>query len=225
MEVIKAIKFKYHGDFSELFRDFRKMIEFCIDKALELGVTSYAKLRKAVYEEWKQRWYPKYHTHYCHSACKIATAILKNFRKRRRKGLTDKDKPEVKKDFVKLEEMLFKFEGDRVKIATSPRKWITVNLVVGEYQQRFVEAWKRGKLDVGEIIVKRDFIVIPFKKEVEFKKIKAVMTIDINEKNVTYSIFDERREVAKTVRLDIYKVKRIHDEHSKKREKIQKKTC
>ena len=55
MEVIKAIKFKYHGDFSELFRDFRKMIEFCIDKALELGVTSYAKLRKAVYEEWKQR--------------------------------------------------------------------------------------------------------------------------------------------------------------------------
>jgi len=48
------------------------------------------------------------------------------------------------------------------------------------------------------------------------------MTIDINEKNVTYSIFDER-EVIKTVRLDIYKVKRIHDEHSKKREKIQKK--
>lgn len=110
------------------------MIVFCIDKALKLGITSYAKLRKAVYDEWKRRWYPKYHTHYCHSACNIAIAILKNFRERKRKGLTDKEKPEIKRDFVKLEEMLFKFEGDKVKIVTSPKNWITVNLVIGEYQ-------------------------------------------------------------------------------------------
>lgn len=145
MEVIKAIKFKYHGNLNEMFRDFREMIEFCIDKALEHGITSYAKLRKTIYEEWKRRWHPKYHTHYCHSACKIATAILKKFRKRKRKGLTNKDKPEVKKDFIKLEEMLFKFEGNRIKIATSPRNWITVNLVIGEYQQRFVDAWKKKR--------------------------------------------------------------------------------
>jgi len=48
MEVIKAVKFKYHGDFDELFKDFRGMLEFCIDKALKLGITSYAKLRKAI---------------------------------------------------------------------------------------------------------------------------------------------------------------------------------
>ena len=223
MEVIKAVKFKYYGDLNELFKDFREMIVFCIDEALKFGITSYAKLRKAVYDEWKRRWYPKYHTHYCHSACKIVTTILKNFRKRKRKGLTDKEKPEIKRDFVKLEEMLFKFEGDKVKIVTSPRNWITVNLVVGEYQREFIETWKRGELDVGELIIKRDYIIIPFKKKIKFKDTKAVMTIDINEKNVTYSIFDEKGDVIKTVRLDIYKVKRIHDEHSKKREKIQKK--
>ncbi len=223
MEIIKTVKFKYHGNFAELFKDFKDMIEFCIDKALELGISSYAKLRKAVYGEWKRRWYPKYHTHYCHSACKIAMAILKNFRKRKRKGLTDKDKPEVRKNFVKLEEMLFKFEGDRVKITTSPRNWITVDLAVGEYQREFIEAWKRGELDAGELIIKRDCIIVPFKKKVEFKDTKTVMTIDINEKNVTYSIFNENGEVIKTVRLDIYKVKRIHDEHSNKRGKIQKK--
>ena len=223
MEVVKAVKFKYYGNFDELFRDFREMIEFCIDKALEFGVTSYAKLRKAVYEEWKQKWYPKYHTHYCHSACKIATAILKNFRKRKKKGLTDKDKPEVKKDFVKLEEMLFKFEGNRIRIVTAPRKYIVVDLALGEYQRKFIEAWEKGELEIGEIIIKRDFIVIPFKRKVEIKNAKTVMTIDINEKNVTYSIFNENGEVIKTVRLDIYKVKRNHDEHSKKREKIQRK--
>jgi len=221
MEVIKSVKFKYYGNFDELFRDFRKMIEFCIDKALELDITSYAKLRRAIYEEWKRKWYPKYHTHYCHSACKTATAILKNFRKRKRKRLTDKDKPEVKKDFVKLEEMLFKFEGDKIKIVISPRNWVTLNLVVREYQRKFVEAWEKGELDIGEIIIKRDIIVIPFKRKVEIKNAKTVMTMDINEKNVTYSIFDENGEVIKTIRLDIYKVKRIHDEYSKKREKIQ----
>ena len=56
MEVIKAGKFKYQGDFCELFNDFKEMIEFCIEKALELNITSYAKLRKAIYEEWKRKW-------------------------------------------------------------------------------------------------------------------------------------------------------------------------
>ena len=41
------------------------------------------------------------------------------------------------------------------------------------------------------------------------------MTIDINEKNITYSIFDNNGNVIKTVRLDIYKVKRIHDEEKR----------
>ncbi len=222
-KVIKSVKFRYHGSFDELFRDFREMIEFCIDKALELNITSYAKLRKAVYEEWKKRWYPKYHTHYCHSSCRIATAILKNFRKRKRKGLAYKNKPEIKKEFIKLEEMLFEFGGDRVKIVTSPRKWITVNLVIAEYHRTFIEAWKRGELDIGEIIIKKDFVIIPFKKIFKPRETTATMTIDINEKNVTYSIFDKDGKVIKTVRLDIYKVKRIHDEYSKKRQKIQKK--
>ena len=222
MEVIKAVKFKYHGDLHELFKDFREMLEFCIGKALKLGITSYAKLRKAIYEEWKQKWHPKYHTHYCHSACKIATAILKNFRKRKKKGLTNKGKPEIKRNFIKLEEVLFKFEGNKIRIVTAPRSYVTIKLIVGEYQQRFIETWKRGELDIGELIIKQGFIVIPFKKNVKFKNTETVMTLDINEKNVTFSLFDEGGEVIKTVRLDIYKVKRIHDEHSKKRERIQK---
>lgn len=119
--------------------------------------------------------------------------------------------------------MLFKFEGDKIRIVTSPRNYITINLVVGEYQRKFIEAWRKGELDIGEIIIKSDFIIIPFKKSVEIKETNRVMTIDINEKNITYSIFDNNGNVIKTVRLDIYKVKRIHDEYSKKREKIQRK--
>jgi len=38
-------------------------------------------------------------------------------------------------------------------------------------------------------------------------------------------LFGGRGKFIKTVRLNISKVKRIHKEHLKKREKIQKKTC
>lgn len=48
---------------------------------------------------------------------------------------------------MKLEEMLFKFEGDKIRIVTSPRNYITINLVVGEYQRKFIEAWRKGELD------------------------------------------------------------------------------
>ena len=225
MEAIKSVKFKYKcdSDMREIFKDFREMIMLCIDRALELNITSYARLRKAIYGEWKRKWYPRYHTHYCHSACKIATAILRNFRKRKRKGLTKKEKPEVKKDFIRLEEMLFKFEGDRIRIVTSPRRYIVLELVVGDYQKEFIEAWRKGELDVGEIIIKRDCVIVPFKRKIKPKINDTIMAIDINEKNVTYSIFDLNGNVIKTIRLDIYKAKRIHDNYSKKREKIQKK--
>ena len=225
MEAVKSVKFKYFFDSNirGIFNDFREMLEFCIDRALELNITSYARLRKTVYGEWKEKWYPRYHTHYCHSACRIATAVLKNFRKRKRKGLAHKDKPEVRKEFIKLEEMLFKFEGDNIRIVTSPRKFITLRLIVGEYQKKFIDAWKRGELDVGEIIIKRNYVIVPFKKKIQSKTYDAIMTIDVNEKNVTYSILDLNGNIVKTSRLDIYKAKRIHENYSKKREKIQRK--
>ncbi len=111
--------------------------------------------------------------------------------------------------------------GDKIRIVTSPRSYITLRLVVGEYQKD--DAWKRGELNIGEIIIKRDCVAVPFKKEVQPKNNVTVMTIDINEKNATYSVFDLHGNILKTVMLDIYVAKRIHDNYSKKREKIQKK--
>ncbi len=57
VDVVLSIVFGYKGDevIQKLLEDFRDMINFCIEKALESNVTSYAKLRKLVYEEWKQR--------------------------------------------------------------------------------------------------------------------------------------------------------------------------
>ncbi|MEM1557964.1 MAG: transposase, partial [Thermoproteota archaeon] len=109
MELTLSVPFGYESndEIRRLLVDFRDMVNFCISKALEHNVTGFASLRKLVYEEWKERW--DYSTHYCHSACRVATSMLKSFRRLKRKGLAKSDRPEAKKLFMQLDPVLVKF--------------------------------------------------------------------------------------------------------------------
>ena len=120
------------------------MVNFCIDYAYMRGITSYARLRKGVYEEWKRRW--DYSTNFCHS-CKIALPMLKTYRKKHREG-----RPEAKKLFMQLDPMLYRFYGDR--ISAKPRRFTSLELKYGKYQKRFINAWREGRLKTGEITIK-----------------------------------------------------------------------
>jgi len=123
VEVILGVPFGYEPikEVGKLLEDFRDMVNFCVDYAYRGRITSYAKLRKGVYEERKRRW--NYSTHFCHSACKIALAMLKTHRRRRREG-----KPEAKKLFMQLDPMLYKFYGDKIRISVKPRRFIFISL-------------------------------------------------------------------------------------------------
>jgi len=180
MEVVLGVPFGYepNDELRKLLEDFRDMVNFCIDYAYKRRITSFARLRKGVYEDWKKRW--SYSTHFCHSACKIALAILKTHRKRRREG-----KPEAKKLFMQLDPQLYKFYGDVVRISVKPRRFIFINLKYGEYQKKFIDAWRKGKLKTGEITVNETKIVVPFKKDVDMQNPNDWIAIDVNESNVT----------------------------------------
>jgi putative transposase len=147
VECVLGVPFGYEFDeeVGKLLEDFREMVNFCVDYAYRRRITSYAKLRRGVYEEWKQRW--DYSTHFCHSACKIALAMLKTHRRRRREG-----KPEAKKLFMQLDPMLYRFYGDR--ISAKPRRFTSLELKYGKYQKRFTNAWREGRLKTGEITIK-----------------------------------------------------------------------
>ncbi len=108
VEVILSVPFSYDAidEVRKLLEDFRETVNFCIDFALNNNITSYARLRREVYDEWKKRW--DYLTHFCHSACKIALAILKGFRKKHKEG-----KPKAEKLFMQLDPQLYKFYGDK----------------------------------------------------------------------------------------------------------------
>ncbi|MEM2240250.1 MAG: transposase [Candidatus Bathyarchaeia archaeon] len=180
MEVVLGVPFSYeaNSEVRKLLEDFRDMVNFCIDFSVKRRVTSYARLRRGVYEEWKRRW--DYSTHFCHSACKIALAMIKGYRRRHREG-----KPEAKKLFMQLDPQLYKFYGDEIRISVKPRKFLFINLKYGEYQKKFIDAWKEGKLKTGEITINETKIIVPFKKEVDMSNPSDWIAIDINEGNVT----------------------------------------
>jgi putative transposase len=180
VEVVLGVPFGYEFNYElrRLLEDFREMINFCINYAYKNRITSYAKLRKSIYEDWKRKW--NYSTHYCHSACKIALAILKNYRKKHKEG-----KPEAKKLFMQLDPQLYKFYGDKIRISIKPRKFIFIDLKYGEYQKKFIDSWKEEKLKTGEITINETKIIIPFKKWVDLQNPKDWIAIDINESNVT----------------------------------------
>ncbi|MCS7367504.1 MAG: RNA-guided endonuclease TnpB family protein, partial [archaeon YNP-WB-062] len=211
MEVVLGVPFGYEFNYElrRLLEDFREMINFCINYAYRKRITSYAKLRKSIYEDWKRKW--NYSTHYCHSACKIALAILKNYRKKHKEG-----KPEAKKLFMQLDPQLYKFYGDKIRISIKPRKFIFIDLKYGEYQKKFIDSWKEEKLKTGEITINETKIIIPFKKWIDLQNPKDWIAIDINESNVTAVSSNPH-----ILRID-HKLRAIHTTYFIIRRRIQK---
>ncbi|MBS7612019.1 transposase [Candidatus Bathyarchaeota archaeon] len=211
MEVVLGVPFTYSptDDLRKLLEDFRDMVNFCIEFAFKRRISSYAKLRKGVYEDWKKKW--DYSTHFCHSACKISLAMLKSYRRKRRKG-----KPEAKKLFMQLDLQLYKFYGDRIRISVKPRKFAYVELKYGEYQRKFIDAWKAGKLKTGEITINETKVIVPFKKDVDLSNPSDWIAIDINESNITTVSSNPH-----IIRLEP-KIREIRSAYFEKRRKIQK---
>ncbi len=95
------------------------------------------------------------------------------------------DKPIAKKLFVQLDPQLVKYEGDRLRISIKPREFLTIRLKFGEYQRKFIEEWKAGKLRVGEVSINCTKVLVPFRKDVDLTNPDDWIAIDVNESNVT----------------------------------------
>jgi len=185
MEVTLSVAFGYEpsGEVKSLLVDFRDMVNFAIERALEANVTGYARLRKLIYDEWKRRW--DYSTHFCHSACRVAVSMLRSWRRLKKKGKVRGEKPVARKLFMHLDPQLVKYDGERIRISVKPRKFITIHLKYGDYQKRFIEEWKKGALRVGEVTINEEKVLVPFRKDVDLSDPDDWIAIDINEGNIT----------------------------------------
>ncbi len=105
-----------------------------------------------------------YNTQYVVSAIRTAVSILSSWK---HKGGA---KPAARKLLIDFSPLLTRFEGDKLRIPVKPREFLTIPLKFGSYQARPIEAWRKGKLRVGEVQMDRRWIIVPSKEEVDLTK-------------------------------------------------------
>jgi len=117
-----------------------------------------------------------YAKHWVDAVIRTAYSIIKSWRKRYLKGEARKVKPRIKKRFARCKITLMKvdYESRSVRITLKPSEYLEVSWK-GKWFSRRVEGWM-----VGEMILKDDRVLIPFKKT-ELYSIERVVAWDSNE--------------------------------------------
>jgi putative transposase len=164
--------------------------------------------RKKIRDKYIIKWI--YSKHYIDSAIKQAYSMLNSWRKRYLKGKARRDKPTLKRKFVRIKETLYSYRDGIIKISIKPfQENISIDLKNAWF-------WNRIKgLDLGELILKEDKIIITVRKEMELK-IENPVAWDIN--LLTIDGYDGEKDY--TINLkNVYTIHRIYE---LKRIKIQK---
>ena len=169
----------------ELFSTYREIVNFLITHAYESNITSFKRLKKEKYKELREK-YPQLPSHYHYTACQMATAVYKSYRKRKRRGKAN-GKPVFKREVVMLDDHLFKLNLEKgvVKVST-PNGRIALEFYPAKYHEKF-KGWKVGQAWLVRTL-KGVFINVVFSKEVEVREPEAFVGIDLNENNVTLSL-------------------------------------
>ncbi len=115
-------------------------------------------------------------SHWVDAVIRTAYSVIDSWRKRYVRGKAKKKKPVVKRRFARCKITLMKVDYTRkvVRITLKPREYVEVSWDKQWFSKK-VKDWK-----VGEVILKDDRIIIPFKKEVKHE-ISTEIAWDCNE--------------------------------------------
>ncbi|ASI99764.1 RNA-guided endonuclease InsQ/TnpB family protein [Thermococcus celer] len=170
-----------------LFQTYREIVNTLITHAHENNITSFYRLKKETYKSLRKE-YPELPSHYLYTACQMATAIYKSYRKRNKKGKA-KGRPVFRKEVIMLDDHLFKLDldGKIIKLST-PNGRISLEFYPARYHEKF-RGWKVGQAWLVKT-PKGVFVNVVFSTEVEVGEAKTFVGVDLNENNVTLSLPD-----------------------------------
>jgi len=162
------------------------------------------KLRDSLLENWS------YASHYVDSSIKVAYSILKSWKRNYIKGKRKREKPIVRKLFVRVKETLYVYRNGKIRITIIPRKQY--------FEFDLTKAWFRKRvkgLDLGELILTENELIITFRKVIN-KKYTEYISWDLNK----YSL-DGFSPKYGWMKIDLSKLYHIHRVHEIKRKRAQ----
>jgi putative transposase len=120
-----------------------------------------------------------YAKHWVDAVIRTAYSIIESWRKRYLRGRARKVKPRVKKRFARCKITLMKidYKAKTIRITLKPGEYLVISWRAMWYEHR-VEGWR-----VGEVILKDDRVLIPF-KSMRIIEVRDVVAWDSNESSL-----------------------------------------
>jgi len=177
MLAVKAVKQSYKPiqELVDVLEAFRCMVNCCIHVGLERNITSRFKLSNEVYKELHNG----FHTWYILSAVEKATAILRNYRKFKRKNPSVKV-PYVHKPFLSIGNQAYKIIDGKLRLPSKPRQFIFITL-----NKHTLMVLSDPSLKLGSVTLTASTVSISFSKETAEIEPTGLMGLDRNLNNVT----------------------------------------
>jgi putative transposase len=150
-------------------------------------------LRNLLMEGWD------YSKHYVDSAIKQAYSIIKSWRRSYVKGERRREKPVVKRKFVRVKETLYTFKDGKIKVSVKPHEEYLVFDIS--------KAWflRRAKGELGELILGEKYLTVTFRFKRDEEEVKGKIAWDCNEKSM-----DGFSPETGWIRIDLTKLFHIH---------------
>ena len=185
-------KFRVFKELEELYR--QVLIEL-VDYGFRNNIDSFTRLKRDNYRELRRR-LPQLPSHYVHTACQDASTRIKSFNKLKKKGLARSERPEVNRVSIWLDDHLWRRVGYTIILIHTHKGWIPVELTPHKLYWRYINSgwalrtqpkirldYKRGRLLVYFVFAK----VV----DVDENSVKRVISVDVNEDNVTVKVLDK----------------------------------
>ena len=177
MLAVKAVKQSYHPirELEDVLETFRQMVNYCIHVGLERNITGRFSLSNEVYRELHNG----LHTWYILSVIEKAAAILRNYRKSKRKNPNVKA-PYVRKPFLSIGNQAYKIGDGILRLPTKPKQFVFIPL--NKHTQKVLSA---PSLKLGSICLTASTVSINFSKETFEIDPVGLIGLDMNLDNVT----------------------------------------
>jgi len=205
-------------DAKSLLEDFRLAVNNSIRAGLHARVTSRNALCRLAYKDFREQ-HPRMYAKHLVSAFEVAGSVLKNHRRRVRKGVTCRI-PYVKRLMMKAENQAYKLDRKSGVIDLPIRAGCHVDLrpVVSQYHRKYLDDMS---LSLGSLTVLPDRVIVAFRKEAPKPYApESVLSLDTNERSLD-GVFVEG-DVAKAVKAEFPEVAIIQQRHHDRRKRLQK---
>jgi len=221
--LVKGVVFYLESDLPSeakfLLEDFRLAVNNAIRAGLLARVTSRNALNRLAYKDFREQ-HPRMYAKHLVSAFEVAGSILKNHRRRIRKGVTCRI-PYVKRLLMKAENQAYKLDRKSGVIDLPIRAGCHVELrpIVSQYHQKYLDDMS---LSLGSLTLLPDRVIVTFRKDAPKPyPPDSIISLDTNERSLD-GVFVEG-DVAKAIKADFSDIAIIQQRHHHRRNRLQKK--